>query len=498
MTSQQRSARVLVAGGGPVGMLAAAELGRYGVDTLVLESNPRTVDQPKAGTLHARSVQSLARRGYLRTRQARPDDLRERRTEAFHFAGVPGLAITAPGTEPPPILGRAQADLERDFEARARERGVRVLRGHRVTGLRQDPDGVAVTAEGPAGPEVFTAEYLIGADGARSTVREAAGIGSRTHPATVAALLGLVRLVEPGLVPPGWHRTPNGWIISGINPFGHSRVITIDFSGPHPDRRAEPTLEELRAEAARVLGRPVPMDDAVFLSRFSDFARVVRRYREGRVLLAGDAAHVHFPVGGQGLNLGLQDAVDLSWKLAFTLTGRAGKGLLDSYDEDRRPAAERVVENTRAQLALMRPDPALDPLRGLMAELLTLGQVNDHLGDMISAQEDHNGRFLPNLPLEVDGSPTDLIRLLDHPRALLLVLSPEPRLDVELVADPDGYAPEGWVRSVRAVRAKPPAGVRLPWDALLLRPDGYLAWAPGDRAGARAALRHWFGEPEPS
>ncbi|MFD6229082.1 FAD-dependent monooxygenase [Streptomyces sp. NPDC060232] len=488
-------AQVLVIGGGPVGMLTAAELGHYGVSTVVLEAEPRTRDQPKAGTLHARTVQGLARRGHLHAHAATEDRLRRSSADAFHFAGMPGLVITAPATEPGPIVGRSQADLERDFEQRARARGVSVLRGHRVSDIHQGPDSVEVTAEGPDGVRRFTAEYVVGADGARSTVRERLGFPEDTHPATVSALLGLVRLTDPDRVPYGWHRTPRGWTVAGVNPYGHSRFITIDFRGPHPDRHSPLTLGELRREGERILGQDVPMADPVFFSRFNDFARLVRDYRHGRVFLAGDAAHVHFPVGGQGLNLGLQDALNLSWKLAHTLAGTAGKDLLDTYDTERRPAGQRVIDNTRAQLALMRPDPGLDPLRDLVTELLGLDEVKGRLGHMISAQETAyppqgglgsrwEGRFLPNLPLTTDDGPTDLTRLLLPGRPVLILLGEDGGVHREQAGR--------WAHVLRTVPAT--TAVPMPWDAVLVRPDGYVAWAP-DGGPLADTLRQWFGEP---
>ncbi|WP_030713981.1 FAD-dependent monooxygenase [Streptomyces sp. NRRL S-237] len=487
--------QVLVVGGGPVGMLVAAELGHHGVRTVVLEAEPQTVDRPKAGTLHARTTQGLARRGHLPVPVATEDLVGRGLAEGFHFAGAPGLVITAPASEPRPVLGRSQAELERDFERRARERGVDVLRGHRVTDIVQGPDAVHVTALGPDGERRFTAEYVVGADGARSTVRERLGFTADTHPATVSALLGLVRLTDPDTVPYGWHRTPRGWTIAGVSPYGHSRLITMDFRGPHPDRHAPLTLDELRREGERIVGHRMPMTDARFLSRFSDFSRLVRNFRQGRVLLAGDAAHIHFPVGGQGLNLGLQDALNLSWKLAHTLAGTAGKDLLDTYDTERRPAGQRVIDNTRAQVALMRPDPGLDPLRDLVAELLEIDAANTHVGHMISAQETvypartgrgsrGEGRFLPNLPLTTAAGPTDLIRLLLPGRPLLLLLGEAGRAHAE-----QGAAWAHVVRTVSATPARP-----LPWDAVLVRPDGYIAWAP-DGGSLAGALGDWFGEP---
>jgi 2-polyprenyl-6-methoxyphenol hydroxylase-like FAD-dependent oxidoreductase len=485
---------VVVVGGGPVGMLLAAELGAHSVHAVVLERNPGTVEVPKAGTLHARTVQSLARRGYLDVEAGdRPDRMV---AAPFHFAGMPGLTISAPADEGPPILGLSQAELERIFERRARRLGVRIRRGHTAVRVAPDADHVVVTVAAQHGEYVLTADYLIGADGARSVVREQAGFGSVTHPATVAALLGQVRLLNPAGTPPGWHRTPRGWTVINVNPFGSSRVITFDFSGPHADRHAPLGIDELRETASRIAGQDIPMTDATFLSRFSDFARLVTGYRRGRVFLAGDAAHVHFPVGGQGMNLGLGDAMNLGWKLAHVVRGLAPDRILDTYHAERHPAGQRVIDNTRAQLALMRPDPALDPLRELVHELLGLGQVSRHLGDMISAQEvtypDESdaspltGRFFPNMALTGAAGPATIAELLSDARPVLLVFT-----DTGLA---DHAA--GWQDIVRTVEVT--GNQAVPWRAVLLRPDGYVAWActsESEEAGLGEALRRWFGDP---
>ncbi|MCZ0978488.1 FAD-dependent monooxygenase [Streptomyces diastatochromogenes] len=221
---------VAVVGGGPVGMLIAAELGAYGIDVVVLEERGATSGLPKAGTVHARAVQALTRRGYLGL--PRWSDVPV--TEQFHFAGMPGLSITVPAAEPVPILKRAQADLEREFEERARGRGVTVLRGHRVTALRQGPDGVDVVAEGPGGEHTYSAGFLVGADGARSTVRREAGFTEDTHPATVSAMMGLVRLVEPDKAPRGWCRTERGWVITKPVPDGHTSCARSTATDPIP------------------------------------------------------------------------------------------------------------------------------------------------------------------------------------------------------------------------------------------------------------------------
>ncbi|MGW7658251.1 FAD-dependent monooxygenase, partial [Streptomyces tendae] len=247
-----RPSEVMIVGGGPVGMLLAAELGAYGITTTVVEARRTTSDEPRAGTLHARTVQSA---------------------EPFHFAGLPGLSITAPAAEPAILVKRSQADLERHFEAVARERGVRVLRGHRAVRIDQDPDGVEVTVEQdrPAdsepdgGTRRLRAAFLVGADGARSTVRELCGFAAVTHPATVSALMGRIRFTDPAGVPLGWQRTERGWTSAKCDEHGHGRLLTLDCRGPHPDRGSAPTLQELSAETARIVGRPVPLADPVHL-----------------------------------------------------------------------------------------------------------------------------------------------------------------------------------------------------------------------------------------
>ncbi|WP_330242518.1 FAD-dependent monooxygenase [Streptomyces sp. NBC_00525] len=473
-------AEVLVVGGGPVGMLVAAELAAAGVDTVLLEPRTSVSGQPKATTLHARAVQSLARRGHL-PGPARAPYPPEPTSSAFHFAGLPGLTITAPPHEPEPVLKCAQADLERHLEARARAAGARVLRGHRVTGLAQDPAGVRVTAEGPAGPVLCDAGYAVGADGARSTVRTLAGIESDTVPATVSALMGTVTLDDPGDLPKGWHRTPRGWIVAKHTGDGRAHLRTLDCGGPHPDRHRPVTLEELRGEVARIAGRDIAMHSPRWLSRFSDFARLARTFGQGRVFLVGDAAHVHFPIGGQGLSTGVLDALDLGWRLAHAVRGTAGENLLTGYDAERRPLARRVIDGTLAQLALMRQSPEADALRTLFTELLASEDESGRLGGLISAQDTvlpdptgaggpAAGTYLTNTALSTPDGDTDVIRLLHDGRPLLLLLGEKSGRHRE--------AARPWAGILHTVEARPVAA--LPYEAALVRPDGYLAWVPGD------------------
>ncbi|MFF0885125.1 FAD-dependent monooxygenase [Streptomyces sp. NPDC003456] len=486
-------AQVVIAGGGPVGMVLACELAGYGVATVVVEAESAVSRRPKATTLHARTVQCLVRRGFLGG-LSRSGGEAGRATSPFHFAGIAGLGISAPAAEPEPVLKRTQEELERHFEERARAAGALIVRGHRVTEVWQGPDGVRVRADGPDGPVTCSAQYLVGADGARSVVREQAGFDSRTYPATVSALAGDVLLEEEGALEQGWCRTPRGWVVAKHLPGGGTRLRTLNCAAAHGARHRPPTLHELRDEVSRIVGRDVPMRAPTWLSRFSDFARLARSYRRGRVLLAGDAAHVHFPIGGQGLSTGLLDAVDLGWKLAFAVRGRAGEGLLDSYDRERRPAGQRVIDHTRAQLALMRPTPELDPLRALFGELLGGEGEGGVLASMVSAQDTvlpkraadaspWEGRFLHNVALTTRQGRTDVIDLLVPGRPLLLLLG---------ASGDRAYAGQarGWAGLLRVVHAEPAAG--LPCEALLVRPDGYIAWAAGGGA-LDAALTAYFG-----
>ncbi|WP_241695341.1 FAD-dependent monooxygenase [Streptomyces sp. C] len=499
-------AQVAVVGGGPVGMLVAAELAGYGVDTVVLEERTEVSERPKATTLHARAVQGLARRGYL------PGDapgtnaggipggipggttggISGGTSGAFHFAGIHGLVITVPEGEPEPILKRPQAELERLFEERARAAGARVLRGHRVTGIAQEPDGVRLDIEGPGGPAACRVEYLVGADGARSTVRERLGIASDTAPASVSALVGLATLEDPEALEQGWLRTPRGWIVSKRTPGGETHIRTLDCTGAYEGRERPPTPRELQGEVSRIVGRDIAMAGARWISRFSDFTRLARTFRAGRAFLVGDAAHLHFPIGGQGLSTGVLDALNLGWKLALAVRGAAGERLLDSYDLERRPAARAVVDNTRAQLALMRPGEEVDALRELFTGLLAAERYAGGLADLISAQgtvlpayterpSPWEGRFLANFRLPAGAGADDLVTLLRDGRPLLLLGEDGTRHEEE--ARP-------WAPLLRVVRTG-----RVPGAAhgeLLVRPDGYVAWAPGGSA-LGGALSAYFG-----
>ncbi|MGW8379866.1 FAD-dependent monooxygenase [Streptomyces sp. ODS28] len=492
---------VLIVGGGPVGMLLAAELGSWGVRAGVVEAHTRTPDVPRAGTLHARSVQSLLRRGYLR----QPVPGRENRA-GFHFGGMPLLSLSSPAGEGPPLVGVPQAQLERLFEARARAFGADVRRGHRLSALRYAEDGAEATVvndqEPGAGPYRITARWVIGADGARSTVRSEAGITSTTTPATFSALVGQVRLDDPGAVPPGWTRTRGGSLLANVTPQGPSRLVTHTFPDTLPDRRTPPSAQELRGAVEQILGRPVPVSEPTHLARFSDFTRLADAYRAGPVLLAGDAAHVHAPLGGQGLNTGLQDAFNLGWRLGLVARGYADEALLDGYHAERHPIAAQVIANTRLQAAVMRPGPENDPVRDFVTSALQQSALHEQFAGLVSGQGISYpappgsgawaGRFLPNHTLRTAEGTRTVAQLLAEGVPLLLVReSAHPNWR----ATGRSWAPPLKVVTIEGESETPG------WEALLCRPDGYAAWSatPGaDPGGAsyrrlREVLTGWFG-----
>ncbi|GLZ75621.1 FAD-dependent oxidoreductase [Actinorhabdospora filicis] len=489
-------ADVLVVGGGPVGMLLAGELGMQGVRVLVLEKLLEPSIESKAGTLHYRTAQTLARRGLLEAVQPGPGLARTApgRPVRFHFAGMFDLDLSRVVDEGPALVGSPQAYTERVFERRAAGFGVRVERGAEVVALDQGGDGVRVTT---GDGRVFTAGWVVGADGARSAVRKLAGIAFTGTAPTLSAIMGEVRLLDLHNAPQGWERTPRGWTMVWPNPYGHSRVATYRFEGPHPDRNSPVALDELRAELERISGGPVPMDSPRWLTRFTDAALQAETYRSGRVLVAGDAAHVHFPAGGQGLNLGLQDAVNLGWKLAGVVKGRVPASVLDSYHDERHPVAARVLYNVRAQVALMNPDPSVDSLRELFRELMHLDEVNAFLSGMVSGADvayagvpgdPFAGVFAPDLGLKTGDGEERLAGLLSAGRAVFADLGDRPELRA-IAAE--------WAGAVDVVHAAPVE--RVAAEALLVRPDGYLAFSgrgeDGEAARLRAALRTWFGEP---
>ncbi|MEV4926783.1 FAD-dependent monooxygenase [Streptomyces roseoverticillatus] len=509
-------ADVVVAGAGPVGLMTACELALQGVAVVVLEQLREPGDESRAQVLHGRTIPVLDQRGLLGRFTAAERGLNggggrshdKRALPKGHFAGITGLDFAGPGGGLPAAVFVPQAVTTRLLADRAAELGVDVRRGARVTGAEQDADGVTVLlADGTR----VRARYAVGCDGARSAVREAAGIGFSGTASTLSTTAGEVLLGDPPNAPAGWQRTPRGCTVMSVHPGGgRSRVVAIEFSGPPRDREAPVTVEELSATVARIHGRAVPMTGLEAGARYGDAARLADAYRSGRILLAGDAAHIHYPVGGQGLNIGLQDAVNLGWKLAEVLRRQAPEALLDSYESERRPVAAAVLMHTRAQIALLAPDPRVDALREMFTELIGFDQVNRYLAEKISATdirydmgpdamgpEDAHplvGRFVPPVELTVDGARRPLSGLLHTGRSVLLALDG----DVDRLTSA-AHAAAGRQARLDVVPGRCPELSGL--AALLVRPDGYVAWAAGTglpaeqfRQGLDAALRRWLGD----
>jgi 2-polyprenyl-6-methoxyphenol hydroxylase-like FAD-dependent oxidoreductase len=495
------SVDVVVAGGGPVGMMLACELRLANVRTVVLEQLAEPGGHSRAFRLQARTLELLDQRGLL----ARFEDGNLKWPKS-HFAGLqPLLDLGQLPSAHPYALLIPQARTEALLGQRAAELGAEIRRGHQITGAEPGEDSVRVQVRGPAGDYALSCRYLVGCDGGRSTVRKLTGIGFPGTGGTVSALLGDVHLAQPDELPsgvPGTMRTASGLLMAVSLETGVTRVLTTEFGRPLPGRNAPVTLDELKASVRRVTGNDVRMDQPRWLSRFSDATCLAEEYRRGRVLLAGDAAHVHFPIGAQGLNLGLADAVNLGWKLAAQVQGWAPAGLLDTYQDEQRPAAQRVLRETRSQLALMNPDERVNPLRELFGELLALPQVNRYLSEIVTGLDANYtgpaagerthplvGRRAPELSVMTDSGPVRIAELLHRGRALLLDLTG----GEALAGVAAGWADRVGLVSARPLDPPPPAA------AMLIRPDGHLAWAAPDAApsleGLADSLAAWFGCP---
>ncbi|WDZ83415.1 FAD-dependent monooxygenase [Micromonospora cathayae] len=506
---------VVIVGGGPVGLLLAGELMLAGVRPVVVEqlSEPSTAD--KANALMGQVVRFLDHRGLYHSFGGR--DGRPQPVPAFLFGALP-LKLSGLAGHPLHGLQIRQARLESLLDQRARELGADVRRGHRLRELRQDDDAVTVHVQGPDGDYQLRARYLVGCDGARSGVRGAVGVpfSGRTDPSVVSRAAH-VTVPESSIsadaaavvLPSGdriglyaWHRTERGAYVVTPHQPGVLMVSVLEWDGPPVSDEIPVSVEEVRASLHRVLGRDLPLaapataGPHLLRRRYAANTRIADSYRQGRVFLAGDAAHVHPAVGAPGLNLGLQDAANLGWKLAAQVHGWVPAGLLDSYHAERRPAAERVTMHTQAQLALMAPGPAVSALRQVVAELLDTPEVTGHLSDLLAGADvqylTHSGtphplagRFAPDLDLRVGSRDTRLAELARPGRPLLVDLT-----DSGHLADLSGP----WRDRVDLVTAHAPEP---PADALLVRPDGYVAWALGPDGPDQLpeALRAWFGEP---
>jgi 2-polyprenyl-6-methoxyphenol hydroxylase-like FAD-dependent oxidoreductase len=491
---------VVVAGGGPTGLMLAAELALAGVDVAIVERRAsQDLAGSRAGGLHARTMEVFDMRGivdrFLSEGQV---------AQVASFAGAT-LDISDFPTRHPYGLGLWQKHIERILAGWVDGLRVPVYRGREVTGFAQDDAGVDVQqSDGRS----LRAQYLVGCDGGRSLVRKAAGIEFAGWDPTSSALIAEAELAEePEL---GIRRDARGTHGFGKVEYeirdgevvyldhGPVRIMVPQALSASAD---EPTLRDLSEALIDLYGTDYGVHSPIWISRFTDMTRQAAEYRAGRVLLAGDAAHVHSPVGGQGLNTGVQDAVNLGWKLAQVVKGSSPDSLLDTYRAERHPIAARVLRNTMAQTPFLRSDERIDALRETMAELLGMDEPRKRFGAMMSGLdirydlgEGHPllGRRMPDLDLVTGDGTVRVFSLLHEARPVLLNLG-----------EPGGLDLSGWQDRVQLVGGKYAGDWELPAlgqvaapAAVLVRPDGYVAWVgDGTEAGLRDALTTWFGSP---
>lgn len=480
---------VVIAGGGPTGLMLAAELALAGIDVAIVE---RRVNQDVVGVralgLHTRSIEVLDQR-----RVADRFVSQGKTYPVVHF-GEAALDISDFPTRHNYVLGLWQQHTERILAQWVGELGVPFYREREVAGFLQDAAGIDVAL---SDGEVLRAEYLVGCDGGRSAVRKAAGIEFAGWDATTSWLIAEIETTQ---TPPWGFRydTIGRHAIAPMEDGTCARVVLTErqLGGDNA-----PTLRDVSEALIAVYGTDFGAHRSNWISRFSDMARQAAAYRNKRVLLAGDAAHVHPPLGGQGLNMGMQDAVNLGWKLAQVIKRTAPESLLDSYHAERHPVAARTLRNTLAQVALLRQDERSKALREITSELFRTDEARRRLVGMISALDVHYdfgeghpllGRRMPDLDLDTIEGPVRVFHLLHEARAVLLNLDGTEAFDVAPWADRvrrgDACYAGTWALPVIGAVPAP--------SAVLIRPDGHVAWVgEGTIQGLPDALLRWFGPP---
>ncbi|NGO09449.1 rifampin monooxygenase [Streptomyces sp. HC44] len=469
---------VIIAGCGPTGAMLAAELRLHDVRVLVLEKETEPVSFVRIVGLHIRSLELMAMRGLL-------DRILEhgrQRPAAGFFAAIPKPAPEGLDSAYAYLLGIAQPVIVHLLEQHAIQLGAQVRRGCAVAAFEQDDEGVTVEL---ADGQQLRSRYLVGCDGGRSTVRKLLGVGFPGEPSRTETLMGEMEVGVPqeeiaAKVTETRETHQRFW----LRPFGKGVYSVIVPAAGVSDSAEAPTLEDFKQQLRTVAGTDFGVHSPRWLSRFGDATRLAERYRVGRVLLAGDAAHIHPPTGGQGLNLGVQDAFNLGWKLAAQIRGWAPKTLLDTYQAERHPVAEDVLDNTRAQMELHSTEPGPQAVRRLLTELMDFDEVNRYLIEKITAigirydfgeGPDLLGRRLRDIEVKQG----HLYGLLHRGRGLLLDRTE--RLTVG-----------GWSDRVDYL-ADPTAVLDVP--CLLLRPDGHVAWIGDDQQDLDDHLSRWFGKP---
>jgi oxygenase len=493
--------QVIVVGAGPVGLMLAGELRLGGARVVVLDRLAAPTTESRASTLHARTMEILDQRGLLDG-----DGLGTPPNRAMgHFGGIPldlgGLPTRFPGLWTVP-----QTQVEEVLADRALRLGADIRRSHEVVGLADTGGEVLVRLTGPAGPLELTAAYVVGCDGETSTVRRQAGIALSGTEATRELLRADVAGVQ--VADRRFQRLPGGLAIAGRLPSGATRLMVGEYAAP-PGRGGPVDFEEFGKAWERVTGEDISGGEPLWLNAFDNASLLAGHYRLGRVLLAGDAAHVQMPSGGQAINLGIQDAVNLGWKLAAEVSGDAPDGLLDTYHQERHTTGRRVLDDVAAQSALLL-GAEMDPLRVLLTTLIGHPEVRDLLAGTISGLDVRYpsdpgthplvGARMPHVDLDIASRSTSTTALLRSGHGLLLHLSSG--------SGDDSSTPQGGgrrarlrrltracARHVEYVPCAPPSadGPLVGLDAVLIRPDGHVAWAGSDDEDPGPALRRWFG-----
>ena len=482
--------QVIVVGAGPVGLLLAGELRLGGAEVIVLEQRESSTGESRASTLHARTMEILDSRGLLSALGTPPQEPRG------HFGGLP-LDLTLPGRYP----GQwkvAQTQTEEILQRWALSLGADLRRGHRLCGLSVRPDGVEAEVDGPGGRLRFRAGYLVGCDGEHSTVRRLTGAESTGRDAARE----LLRADVAGIAVPDrrFQRREKGLAIAARRADGVTRVMVHEFDRPAVTRTGAPAFAEVVEVWKRVTGEDLSSGTPLWVNSFGDANRQVDRYREGRILLAGDAAHQQMPVGGQALNLGLQDAFNLGWKLAARVRGTAGEDLLDTYHSERHAVGRRVLSNIMAQAMLLLGGVEVEALRTVVGELIAEPEVRGHLAatvagldiryDVGAGEHPLLGARLPHVALDTADGALTSTALLRGGRSVLLDLSGD-----------DGHHTElrriagGWADRLTVVAAGRPAadGPLSGTTAVLVRPDGYVGWVEPGAGALPDALHRWLG-----
>jgi 3-(3-hydroxy-phenyl)propionate hydroxylase len=480
---------VVIAGGGPTGMMLAAELALANIDVAIIERRPdHVLADSRAGGFHSRTIEVLDQRGVA------DRFLAEGTVAQTALLGTTVLDISDFPTRHPYGLGIWQKKIERIMAGWISELPMRIYYQSEVTGFAQDETGVDVElADGRS----MRAQYLVGCDGGRSVVRKAAGIDFPGWDPTRSNLIAEVEVTEEP--PRGVRSDARG--VHALGKLEDGKTYRVVVTEQQIETGSEPTLHDLSAALIAVFGTDFGVHSPIWISRFTDTTRQAATYRAGRVLLAGDSAHVHYPAGGQGISLGVQDAVNLGWKLAQVVNATSPDSLLDTYHTERHPVGARAIQHTMAQAALQRQDDRMKALVSLVSELATMDDPRKRVGGQVHGLDIHYelgdghpllGRRMPDLDLVSAGGPLRVFALLHGARAVLLNLGDPGTIDIaawsERLQLVDAAYLGAWELPVLGVVGAP--------TAVLIRPDGYVAWVGGGTdTGLHDALTMWFGAP---